>query len=96
MICSNSSNAVYDGRLAYVPALEDILVWDIKKGQMVSAANSQLRKSLTESFSLLCGTRLVIGLKSHAFTVPQSRKLLLLVMRTVPFDFGTLSVVLLQ
>ncbi|KAF8605289.1 WD-repeat-containing protein [Ceratobasidium sp. AG-I] len=36
MICSNSSNAVYDGRLAYVPALEDILVWDIKKGQMLA------------------------------------------------------------
>ncbi|KAG8693426.1 hypothetical protein FRC08_009115 [Ceratobasidium sp. 394] len=36
MICSNSSNAVYDGRLAYVPALEDVLVWDIKKGQMLA------------------------------------------------------------
>jgi U3 small nucleolar RNA-associated protein 12 len=36
MICSNSSNAVYDGRYAYVPALEDVLVWDIKRGQMVS------------------------------------------------------------
>ncbi|QRV72846.1 small nucleolar ribonucleoprotein complex subunit Dip2 [Ceratobasidium sp. AG-Ba] len=36
MICSNSSNAVYDGRLAYVPALEDVLVWDIKKGEMLA------------------------------------------------------------
>ncbi|CCO33952.1 putative WD repeat-containing protein C3D6,12 [Rhizoctonia solani AG-1 IB] len=36
MICSNSSNAVYDGRYAYVPALEDILVWDIKRGQMLA------------------------------------------------------------
>lgn len=35
LICSASSNAVYDGKLAYVPALEDILVWDVKKGQMV-------------------------------------------------------------
>ncbi|CAE6481027.1 unnamed protein product [Rhizoctonia solani] len=26
MICSNSSNAVYDGRYAYVPALEDVLL----------------------------------------------------------------------
>ncbi|KAG8711931.1 hypothetical protein FRC11_001431 [Ceratobasidium sp. 423] len=36
MICSNSSNAVYDGRYAYVPALEDVLVWDIKRGQMLA------------------------------------------------------------
>ncbi|CAE6448929.1 unnamed protein product [Rhizoctonia solani] len=36
MICSNSSNAVYDGRHAYVPALEDVLVWDIKRGQMLA------------------------------------------------------------
>lgn len=27
---------MYDGKLAYVPALEDVLVWDVKKGQMVS------------------------------------------------------------
>ena len=26
---------MYDGKLAYVPALEDVLVWDVKKGQMV-------------------------------------------------------------
>jgi hypothetical protein len=36
LVCSSSSNSVYDGRLAYVPALEDVLVWDVKKGQMVS------------------------------------------------------------
>ncbi|CAE6412043.1 unnamed protein product [Rhizoctonia solani] len=36
MICSNSSNAIYDGRYAYVPALEDVLVWDIKRGQMLA------------------------------------------------------------
>ncbi|ELU45473.1 WD-repeat-containing protein [Rhizoctonia solani AG-1 IA] len=36
MICSNSSNAVYDGRYAYVPALEDVLVWDVKRGQMLA------------------------------------------------------------
>jgi U3 small nucleolar RNA-associated protein 12 len=29
---------VFDGRLAYVPALEDVLVWDVKKGEMVSIA----------------------------------------------------------
>ncbi|KIJ37465.1 hypothetical protein M422DRAFT_178030 [Sphaerobolus stellatus SS14] len=33
LICSAGSNSVYDGKLAYVPALEDVLVWDVKKGQ---------------------------------------------------------------
>ncbi|KAF8974206.1 WD40 repeat-like protein [Flammula alnicola] len=36
VVCSSSSNSVFDGRLAYVPALEDVLVWDVKKGQMVA------------------------------------------------------------
>ncbi|KAJ3511496.1 hypothetical protein NLJ89_g4068 [Agrocybe chaxingu] len=36
LVCSSSSNSVFDGKFAYVPALEDILVWDVKKGQMVS------------------------------------------------------------
>ncbi|CAL1701388.1 unnamed protein product [Somion occarium] len=36
LICSASSNSYYDGKLAYVPALEDVLVWDVKKGQMLS------------------------------------------------------------
>ncbi|KAF7352875.1 WD-repeat-containing protein [Mycena venus] len=36
IVCSSSSNSVYDGKLAYVPALEDILVWDVKKGQMLA------------------------------------------------------------
>lgn len=36
-MCSPSSNSEYDGKLAYVPALEDVLVWDVKKGQMVRA-----------------------------------------------------------
>ena len=35
LVCSSSSNSVFDGKLAYVPALEDVLVWDVKKGQMV-------------------------------------------------------------
>jgi len=38
-VCSGSSNSTYDGKLAYVPALEDVLVWDVKKGQMVSYIN---------------------------------------------------------
>jgi U3 small nucleolar RNA-associated protein 12 len=36
LIASSSSPSVYDGKFAYVPALEDILVWDVKKGEMVS------------------------------------------------------------
>ncbi|KAG1892575.1 WD-repeat-containing protein [Suillus subluteus] len=36
LICSLTSNSLYDGKLAYVPALEDVLVWDMKKGQMLS------------------------------------------------------------
>ncbi|OBZ76824.1 putative WD repeat-containing protein C3D6.12 [Grifola frondosa] len=36
LVCSSSSNSAYDGKLAYVPALEDILVWDVKKGQMLA------------------------------------------------------------
>ncbi|KAI0269170.1 WD-repeat-containing protein [Gloeopeniophorella convolvens] len=36
VVCSPSSNSVYDGKLAYVPALEDVLVWDVKTGQMMA------------------------------------------------------------
>ncbi|KAG6902304.1 hypothetical protein C0995_001914 [Termitomyces sp. Mi166 len=36
LVCSSSSNSQYDGKFAYVPALEDVLVWDIKKGIMVA------------------------------------------------------------
>ncbi|KAI0347395.1 WD40 repeat-like protein [Trametopsis cervina] len=36
LVASASSNSCYDGKTAYVPALEDILVWDVKKGQMLA------------------------------------------------------------
>ncbi|KAG5644079.1 hypothetical protein DXG03_009169 [Asterophora parasitica] len=36
LVCSSSSNSQYDGKLAYVPALEDVIVWDVKKGKMVA------------------------------------------------------------
>ncbi|KAI0693786.1 WD40 repeat-like protein [Cytidiella melzeri] len=36
LVASASSNSYYDGKFAYVPALEDVLVWDVKKGQMLS------------------------------------------------------------
>ena len=35
VICSAKSKSVWDGKLAFVPALEDVLVWDIKRGEMV-------------------------------------------------------------
>ncbi|KAF9502802.1 hypothetical protein BS47DRAFT_1370006, partial [Hydnum rufescens UP504] len=31
LMCSSTSNSANDGKLAYVPALEDVLVWDIGK-----------------------------------------------------------------
>ncbi|KAK4050757.1 beta transducin [Microbotryomycetes sp. JL221] len=33
LVCSNTSNSVYDGKKAYVPALEDVLIWDVKKAE---------------------------------------------------------------
>ncbi|KAJ7591170.1 hypothetical protein C8J56DRAFT_1136000 [Mycena floridula] len=36
VVCSASSISAYDGKLAYVPALEDVLVWDVKKGEMLA------------------------------------------------------------
>ncbi|KAI5123399.1 hypothetical protein M0805_006107 [Coniferiporia weirii] len=36
LVCSASSNSVWDGKLVYVPALEDVLVWDVKKAQMLA------------------------------------------------------------
>lgn len=35
VVCSSSSNSLYDGKKAYVPALEDVVVWDVKKGEQV-------------------------------------------------------------
>lgn len=35
LIASSSSVSVFDGALAFVPALEDVLVWDVKKGEQV-------------------------------------------------------------
>lgn len=49
LVCSSSSNSLYDGKLAYVPALEDVLVWDVKKGQMVSVMTLLPSRKLTSS-----------------------------------------------
>ncbi|TFY83811.1 hypothetical protein EWM64_g192 [Hericium alpestre] len=36
LVCSPTSNSLYDGKIAYVPGLEDVLVWDMKRGQMMA------------------------------------------------------------
>lgn len=45
----SSGSAVYDGRKAYCPALEDVLVWDVKKGEQVSSEQGLIstRSALT-------------------------------------------------
>ncbi|WVR09691.1 hypothetical protein IAU60_006766 [Kwoniella sp. DSM 27419] len=40
IICSPTANSSYDGRLAYVAGWEDVLVWDVKRGEMVSMWHS--------------------------------------------------------
>ncbi|CAH7666512.1 hypothetical protein PPACK8108_LOCUS866 [Phakopsora pachyrhizi] len=35
LIASNSGNSLFDGRRAFVPALEDVYVWDVKRGELV-------------------------------------------------------------
>jgi hypothetical protein len=37
VICSPTANSSYDGKLAYVAGWEDVLVWDVKLGEMVSS-----------------------------------------------------------
>jgi U3 small nucleolar RNA-associated protein 12 len=46
VVASSSANSLYDGKRAYVPALEDVLVWDVKKGE-------QVRFTLRKAFSAL-------------------------------------------
>ncbi|KIR53961.1 U3 small nucleolar RNA-associated protein 12 [Cryptococcus gattii Ru294] len=40
IICSPTANSSYNGRLAYVPGWEDVLVWDTKRGEMVAMWHS--------------------------------------------------------
>lgn len=40
IITSPTSNCHYDSKLAYVPGWEDVLVWDLKRGEMVSMWHS--------------------------------------------------------
>ncbi|WRT69934.1 uncharacterized protein IL334_006925 [Kwoniella shivajii] len=40
IVNSPTANSSYDGRLAYVAGWEDVLVWDVKRGEMVSMWHS--------------------------------------------------------
>lgn len=37
LVSSNAANAILDanGKIAFLPALEDVLVWDMKRGEQV-------------------------------------------------------------
>ncbi len=90
LVCSSSSNSHYDGKFAYVPALEDVLVWNMKKGQTVCrlALNILSLCSCNVHHSSQCGMRPGIEQKSHAFYARRRRIHLLLDTPTVPFDCG--------
>ncbi|KAM0790814.1 hypothetical protein ACM66B_004659 [Microbotryomycetes sp. NB124-2] len=51
LVTSASSNSVFDGRKAYVPALEDVLVWDVKKGEQHAMWHETGLKSLVTCIS---------------------------------------------
>ncbi|KDE09424.1 hypothetical protein MVLG_00327 [Microbotryum lychnidis-dioicae p1A1 Lamole] len=51
VIASSSSNSVYDGKRAYVPALEDVLVWDLKKGEQHAMWHETGLKALVTSIA---------------------------------------------
>ena len=36
LIASSAANSLFDGKLAFVPALEDVLVWEVKTALLVS------------------------------------------------------------
>nr|XP_019043827.1 U3 small nucleolar RNA-associated protein 12 [Kwoniella bestiolae CBS 10118]OCF22757.1 U3 small nucleolar RNA-associated protein 12 [Kwoniella bestiolae CBS 10118] len=40
IVNSPTANSAYDGRLAYVAGWEDVLVWDVKRGEMISMWHS--------------------------------------------------------
>lgn len=40
LIASNQANSLFDGKLAFLPALEDVLVWHVKTAKLVSMWHS--------------------------------------------------------
>lgn len=55
VICSPAATATFDGRTAHVPAWEDVLGWDMRRGEQVSAWHST---GVTDAVSLICGAPL--------------------------------------
>ncbi|GAA6062841.1 hypothetical protein JCM10212_001847 [Sporobolomyces blumeae] len=51
LIASASSNSVWDGRKAYCPGLEDVLVWDVKKGEQTAMWHETGLRSLVTCIS---------------------------------------------
>lgn len=48
VICSNASPSLFDGKVAYSPCLEDVLVWNLKKGELLGMWHEQgLRSEVT-------------------------------------------------
>ena len=45
LICSNAANGLLDadGKTAFLPALEDVLAWDVKRGEQVRVAVATAR-----------------------------------------------------
>lgn len=80
---------MYDGKLAYVPALEDVLVWDVKKGQMVSGMQLWTLAKAHALFSCLCGMKQVIERKLHALFVLLRKTHSQSAMLTDRYDYGT-------
>ncbi|CAG8475079.1 1963_t:CDS:2, partial [Acaulospora colombiana] len=66
LICSAASCSVYDGKLAFVPALEDVLVWDVKKGQMLAMWHETgHRAEVTSIVQSPLKTTFAVGLRGH-------------------------------
>ncbi|KAJ9114165.1 hypothetical protein QFC20_001681 [Naganishia adeliensis] len=53
VICSPAATATYDGRTAHVPAWEDVLAWDMRRGEQVSAWHST---GVTAAVGLICAS----------------------------------------
>ncbi|PWN22325.1 WD40 repeat-like protein [Microstroma glucosiphilum] len=66
VICSNTARSVLDadGKTAYVPALEDVIVWDVRKGEQVDMWHEIGHRSPVTAL-----TRCPAAASSHLFAV---------------------------
>ena len=56
VICSPTANSAFDGKLAFVAGWEDVLVWDVKRGEMVRRPLPIVSLHLANSKRCRCGT----------------------------------------